>query len=121
MLEIKSRLAKQKIVSANIVVSRKPLKNLTLEIECRAKVRTPSDDKDGIVLLNMELKISTQNDDLNISLNADIIFELDQIPEDYITVAEQKLIPLARTSLYEKLDEILVSMGYQKMGLAEKM
>ena len=38
---------------------------------------------------------------------------------DYI--ADSILVPMARDSLLNSLDDILVTMGYNKMGLAKKM
>lgn len=73
------------------------------------------------MLLNIKLFLATPTDDLKAELTADIIFELDYVPDDYNIIAEQKLIPLARTSLFEKWDEILVAMGYKKMRLADKI
>lgn len=121
MSEISAKIVRQKIVSANIIVSRKSLKSLEIGVECRAKVKKPHDEEDSSVLLNIELNVSTKNDDLKIEFDSDTIFELDQVPDDYDKTAEQILIPIARTRLFEKLDEILVNMGYEKMKLAEKI
>lgn len=121
MSEINAKIIKLKIISANIIVSRRPLKRLEVSVECRAKLKTPGEQDNKSVLLNIELSVGAKNDDLKIEFDADTIFELDQIPDDYNMIAEQKLIPLARTVLFEKLDEMLVSMGYEKMKLAEQM
>ncbi len=53
-------------------------------------------------------------------LVSDIVFELDQLPDDYNTIAEHKLVPMAMEPLLDSLDNILVAMGYNKMELAKK-
>lgn len=72
-------------------------------------------------MLTMELHVNTVNKDIQIEFEADVIFELGCVPSDYNDVAEQHLIPLARTSLLEKLDDILIDMGYKEMGLAKRI
>lgn len=52
---------------------------------------------------------------------SDIIFELDKLPNDYNELAEQKLVPMARESMLNSLDDMLVIMGYNKMELAKKL
>lgn len=121
MPEVNVEIVKQKIVTANITVPRKSLKNLEVSIECRTKIKAPRNENDRSILLDMELKVDAKNDGLMIEFDSDTVFELDQKPDDYNIVAEQKLIPLAREALFKKLDEILVSMGYKEMKLAEKM
>ena len=54
-------------------------------------------------------------------LVSDIVFELNQLPDDYNEIAEQKLVPMAREMLLNSLDDMLVVMGYSKMELAQKM
>lgn len=121
MLAINAKIIDEKIISSNIFISREIPKRFELNVECSAKLQTPRKKSDKTILLNMELNIGTPNDELEVDFEADIIFELDQMPDNYNAVAEQNLIPLARASLFGKLDELLVIMGYEKMNLAEKI
>lgn len=121
MQEIKVKIAKQKIVSSNIFISQNLSKKFELNIGCKAKVKTSKNEEEKSVLLNIELNIGTKDEELKIELVSDIIFELDQLPDDYNEIAEQKLVPMAKEALLNSLDEMLVVMGYNKMELAKKM
>ena len=121
MSEINAKIIDQKIISTHITISREIKNSIDLKLSCQAKLKTPQDIENNSVLLNINLFLATPTDDLKAELTADIIFELDYVPDDYNIIAEQKLIPLARTSLFEKWDEILVAMGYKKMRLADKI
>lgn len=121
MQEISAKIVKEKIIRVNVEISRELLTHLELSMECRVNVKRPREKEDRSVLLNTKLKLGTQNDDVNIVFDADTIFELTQIPDDYNKIAEQILVPMVKKSLLEKLDDILVSMGYEKMKLAEQM
>ena len=121
MSEINAKIIDQKIISTHITISREIKNSIDLKLSCQAKLKTPQDIENNSVLLNIKLFLATPTDDLKAELTADIIFELDYVPDDYNIIAEQKLIPLARTSLFEKLYEILVAMGYKKMRLSDKI
>ena len=121
MSEINAKIIDQKIISTHITISREIKNSIDLKLSCQAKLKTPQDIENNSVLLNIKLFLATPTDDLKAELTPDIIFELDYVPDDYNIIAEQKLIPLARTSLFEKWDEILVAMGYKKMRLADKI
>lgn len=121
MSEINAKIIDQKIISTHITISREIKNSIDLKLSCQAKLKTPQDIENNSVLLNIKLFLATPTDDLKAELTADIIFELDYVPDDYNIIAEQKLIPLARTSLFEKWDEILVAMGYKKMRLTDKI
>lgn len=121
MSEVNAKIFKQKIVKSNIYVSRTIERQFELNIACRAQVKPPNNKDDTTVLLTMELHVDTENEEIKIEFEADVYFELGCIPEDYNEVAEEYLIPLARTSLLDKLDDILINMGYKEMGLAQRI
>ena len=121
MQEINAKIVKQKIISSNIFISQDLSKNFELNMECKAKIKTSKDVEDKSVLLDIELNIGTNDEKLKMQLVSDIIFELEQFPDDYDSIAEYKLVPMARETLLNSLDEILVIMGYRKMELAEKV
>lgn len=121
MQEINVKIVKQRIVSSNIFISQDISKKLELNMECKAQMKTSRNEEDKSVLLNIELNIGTKDDKLRIELVSDTIFELDLLPNDYNEIAEQKLVPMARETLLNSLDEMLLVMGYSKMELAKKM
>ena len=120
MQEINANLVMQRIVKANIFVSRKLDKKCDVNVECKAEMKTSKEQENNSILLKLELRITTEDEKLQIELEADTIFELDQLPNDYDEIAEHKLVPSARDTLLKSLDEILITMGYYKMGLQEK-
>jgi len=121
MSEVNAKIFKQKIIKSNIYVSRNITKSFELNIACRAQVKPPNNADDTTVLLTMELLVGTENKEIQVEFEADIYFELGYIPKDYNAVAEEYLIPIARTSLLEKLDDILIHMGYKEMNLAKQI
>lgn len=121
MQEINIKIVKQKIISSNISISQDLTKKFELNMECKAKMRTSKNEEDKSVLLNIALNIGTKDEKLKIELVSDIIFELDLLPDDYNEIAEQKLVPIARETLLNSLDEMLVVMGYSKMELAKNI
>ena len=117
MQEISAKIVKRKIISANIYISQNLSKKFELSMECRAKMKTSKNEEDKTVLLN----IGSKDEELRMELVSDIVFELNQLPDDYNEIAEQKLVPMAREMLLNSLDDMLVVMGYSKMELAQKM
>lgn len=120
MQEISAKIVKRKIISANIYISQNLSKKFELSMECRAKMKTSKNEEDKTVLLNIELNIGSKDEELRMELVSDIVFELNQLPDDYNEIAEQKLVPMAREMLLNSLDDMLVVMGYSKMELAQK-
>lgn len=121
MQEISAKIINRKIISANIFISQNLSKKIELNMESRAKIKTPKNEENNTLLLNLELNINSKDEELRIELVSDIIFELDKLPDDYNEIAEQKLVPMAREMLLNSLDEMLVVMGYQKMELVQKI
>ncbi len=80
----------------------------------------PKEEGQKSILLNMELNIGSKENEIKIQMAADMVFELEFAPKDYDELAENKLVPMARESLLNSLDDILVAMGYNKMELAVK-
>ncbi len=117
MQEINAKIVTKRITSSNIYIPQNVDKNLKLAMKCKAQMKTPKKEGDKTVLLNMELAVCTKDEKLNIALVADVIFELEQVPEDYNKVAEITLVPMAKEELLNSMDEMLVVMGYKKMEL----
>ena len=58
---------------------------------------------------------------MSINVLSDSVFEVDDIPEDYGEIAEQKIIPAAHKEIFETLDHMLMAMGYPKMELGKQL
>ena len=121
MQEINAKIVTKRISSSNIYIAQNVDKNLKLNMKCKAKMRTPKKEGDKSVLLNIELLVCAEDKDVNIALVADVIFELEKLPENYNEIAENKLVPMAREELLDSMDEILVIMGYKKMELKKRI
>ena len=121
MLETNPKISYIRIVYSHIEIARTLSKNFELKVGCKAKIKTPKNVEDKNAILNMELNIATtEKDDMKIELEADVLFEFNQVPDDYDKVMEEECMPMAQTKLFNMLDDILVDMGYQRLGLAEK-
>ncbi len=121
MLEVNPEIGYVRIISSHIEIARTLSKSFELKIGCRARARAPKYLEEKKAVLNMELSIITpEKDDMNIELEADVFLKFDQIPDDYDKVMEEKCMPIAQIKLFHMLDEILVCMGYDRLGLAEK-
>ncbi len=121
MLEVNPKISYVRIISSHIEISRTLSKRFELKIGCRARTRAPKNLEEKKAVLNMELSIITpEKDDMKIELEADVFLKFDQIPDDYDKVMEEKCMSIAQIKLFSMLDEILVCMGYDRLGLAEK-
>ena len=121
MEEINAKIITKRIFSSNIYIPQNIDKNLNLTMKSNVKMKTPKKEGDKTVLLNMELVVCTKDEKLNIALVADVIFELERVPENYNEIAENKLVPMAREDLLNSMDEMLVVMGYRRMDLRKRM
>lgn len=120
MQKISIKILKQKIVKSYIYVSRVLEDKLEINMNCKANLKTPKNEEDKSVLLNIQLNINAK-EELKIELDADVAFELEKLLDNYEEVAEKKLIPMACKSILSSLDDMLVAMGYSKMELASKI
>lgn len=121
MQEISAKIINQKISSSNIFISRSLNKKFEISIECKAKLKTPKDEEDKTVLLNIQMNIGTTDEKLKIELISDIVFEISQVPDDYNELAEKKLALMASEKVLNSLDDMLVVMGHKKMELAKRV
>ena len=88
-------------------------------MEGRANLKTSENVEDKRVMLNVGLDIR-KGKELKIEFVADFIFELESVLDNYDEITENQLIPMARESLLNSLDEMLGVMGYNTMELAKK-
>lgn len=122
MSEINPNISYIRIVSSHIEIARMLSKNFELKVECRAKTKIPKNSEEKKAILNVELTIvTTEKEDMKIELEADVFFEFNQIPDDYNKIMEEECMSMAQIKLFELLDDILVKMGYEKLGLAKRV
>ena len=91
-----------------------------LRKQLRSLLKLKKKQEDKTVLLNIKLNIDSKDEKIKIELIGKIIFALSKFPDD-TKIAENTLVPMARDSLLNSLDDILVDMGHSKMELAKKM
>lgn len=120
MQEISVKILKQKIVESKIYISEDFGGKLQVNMNCKATLKKPKNLEDKSVLLTIVFNINAK-EDLKIELNADVIFEVEELLENYDEIAEKKMIPMACKSLLNSLDDMLVVMGYNKMELAKSI
>lgn len=121
MSKINVEIKTIKVTKIHIDISPALSRNFELKAECKAQIKPPKDEAERTALLSMELFVYTPDkDDFKIELATNVIFKFDEIPDDYNKAAEQECIPLAQKRLFNILDEILINMGYKKLGFAEK-
>lgn len=121
MSEISSKISFIRIVSLHVDIARTLSKSFDLKVGCRAKTKIPKNIEEKKAVLNIELNIVTaEKEDVKIELDADVSFVFNQIPDDYNQIIEEKCMPIAQTRIFDLLDDILVNMGYKKLGLSKK-
>ena len=122
MLEIRPEISNMRIVNSHFEIERSLPKNFELKVECRATTKTPKDKEDKRAILTIEYNIITaKSEDIKISLETDVIFTFDNVPDSYDKIIEEKCMPMAQTKIFNTIDDILVSMGYAKLNLAQQI
>ena len=119
MQEISAKIIKHRITHSNIHVSPNLPNTFEVSMEGRANLKTSENVEDKRVMLNVGLDIR-KGKELKIEFVADFIFELESVLDNYDEITENQLIPMARESLLNSLDEMLGVMGYNTMELAKK-
>ncbi len=118
MEEIRHDIRYVRIIKSNIEISRTLAKSFEIKLGCRATAGTPKKAEDKRAILKVELNIyTTETEDLKIELEADVCFEFNIVPEDYVKTLEEDCTSSAQAKLLEILDDILVSMGYGRLNL----
>lgn len=111
-----------KIISTHIEIDRNCRDKFNLNVECRGRVGKPKNETDTKLLLNVALDIcSTEPKDLNIQLEADVYFSYKEQPADFDVMVEKECMPMAQKLVFDKVDKILVELGYGELNLAENI
>ena len=122
MLETRPEISKMRIVNSHFEIERSLSKSFELKVECRATTKTPKDKEEKRAILTVELKIITANtEDIKISLETDVIFTFDNIPDSYDKIIEEECMPMALAKILNTVDDILICMGYAKLNLTQQI
>lgn len=121
MQDNKLKIEKYRITDMTINISPDIDDEIELSVTCKANLRISNEPEDSNVLLNIELKVHSPNDDMVAEMSSDFIFEMKETLDDYSDIAEKQMIPMAAKELLEKLDEILPMMGYSKIGFVDRI
>lgn len=121
MEAIEAKIVEQKFLDCNFSFPRKLLENVNVNLATKANIRLPQDAENKSVLLNTVVEITNPDEEVNVLVDVDTIFELNKIPDNYEQLAEKKLLPMALVSLFHKMDNLLEIMGHNKMRLAEQL
>lgn len=119
---LNTRIKETKLTSVNVNIPRNISNNLKLKGEWNTELYIPEEKENNTLLFVVELSLTEENEEnFEIKLKADIIFEFDEIPQDYKSVGDERCMPLAQNKLSEMLDNILEISGYTKLNLAGQM
>lgn len=121
MAEISAKIVTKRIISSNICISKGLSKNLNFNAKSKATLKTFNGGNKKNVLLNIELNICTAEEELKADFVSDIIFELEQLPNDYNELVQKKLVPMAQEELIGSMNDMLVIMGYPKLNLKKRI
>ncbi len=92
--------------------------SLQLQIQTDSTLHLPKNNEDKTVLYTINIKMNTvDSDEIIINITADVIFELDEIPEDYNVISEETCSPMAINAVFAKMDDIIEIMGYPKFNI----
>lgn len=108
----------QRITDLSIHFPNEANGKIKLEAKCTAELKKSKNKDDHSILLAMKIIISSANDEVNIELNSETVFELNKEIDNMNEFMEKELIPKISNQLFIDLDDILLKMGYQKMNFA---
>lgn len=122
MLETRPEISNMRIVNSHFEIERSLPKSFELKVECRATTKIPKNIEEKRAILTIEFSIITvKTEDIKISLETDIIFTFDNVPDNYDKIIEEECMPMAQTKIFNTVDDILICMGYEKLNLAQQM
>ena len=64
---------------------------------------------------------AVESDDLTIELESDVLFSYETEFENFDWVIENECMPMAQKEIFNKLDNILVELGYSKLDFAKSI
>lgn len=116
------RIDNIKIVNSLIEIDRNCKEKFRINLDCTGRVGKPKNQSDNTLLLNIVFDIfSAETDELNIQLEADVFFSYNEEPENFDWMVEKECMPMAQKEVLNKLDNILVELGYSKLNIAESI
>ena len=116
------KIDKIRVVNSLIEIDRNCNDKFGISLECKGRVGKPKNQSDNKLLLNIIIIISSsETDKLNIELEADVLFSYNEEPDNFDWMVEKECMPMAQKEVLNKLDNILVELGYSKLNIAENI
>lgn len=119
MEEISVEIKEKRINSSSITIEPDLKGKFEVRVACKAQMRQAKEEDEKSVLLVVKLNVDTKDKKMQIKLDSEFIFNMEEIPDDYDELAEKTLIPMAKKSLLDSLDQMLLVMGFNKMNLGK--
>lgn len=111
-----------KIVRSFIEIDRDCKDKFEIKIECRGRIKKSKKEADHTLLLNVIIDATAvDSNDLSIELESDVLFSYETEFENFDWVIENECMPMAQKEIFNKLDNILVELGYSKLDFAKSV
>lgn len=92
--------------------------NINLNVKNEINLKISKDEDDNSFMLVIETSIEeTKNGSMSIFAKSEIIFDSDEKITSYDKVIEEFCFPTAFEKISEKIDLVLIALGYPKLGL----
>lgn len=92
--------------------------SLKLQVQTDSTLHLPKNNEDKTALYTIKIKMNTvDTDEIVIDIVSDVIFEFDEIPEDYDVISENVCSPMATNAVLAKMDDMIEIMGYPKFNI----
>lgn len=89
-----------------------------LAIETQSRIFPPKEKDNKTALYHIEATIySKSREGINISASANIVFEFNEIPEDYNEVGKELCLKKAQVQIFDKIGDIMETMGYKRFDI----
>lgn len=89
-----------------------------LEISTESRMLPPKikDDKTALYVIKAKI-ITPDSDQININATAKIVFEFDEIPTNYDEAGQKLCLKQSQVLIFDKIGEIMETMGYQRFEI----
>lgn len=118
-MKLSAEIRKIRIKRSQIEVNWENEEAMTLKIACEASIAEPKEKEDRSALVTITLFADDENENFKAELEAEIVFEFNETPEEYGKEVMGECVPIAAKALLVKLDDMLIQMDERKLGLAD--
>lgn len=111
-----------KIIRSFIEIDRNCKDKFEIKLECRGRAKKAKKESDHTLLLNIIIDATSVNsEDLTIQLETDVFFHYEKDHESLDWIIENECMPMAQKEILNKLDNILIELGYSELNLAQNI